>query len=118
MHECPGWARGVRADTPRETAYLINQMNSVTERLIGRPNRLVPITMRHWTDLIELDPIELQTKSISEAGPAKWPSEDEKMTSKRHRKAPRCARRGRPVVVQLGQRVLKGSLHEYMAHMR
>ena len=59
------------------------------------------------TDLIELYPTELSIKSISERGPAKWPSDDEKMMSWRHRKAPRCARRGRPVVVQLGRRVLK-----------
>ena len=63
--------------------------------------------MRQSKDLVELDPIELQTKSISEPGPAKWPSDDEKMTSWRHRKAPRCARRGRPEVVQLGQGVPK-----------
>ena len=53
----------------------------MTERLVGLPDRLVPITMHHWTELIELDPIELQTKSISECGPAKWPSEDEKNAS-------------------------------------
>ena len=63
--------------------------------------------MRQWNDLIEPDPTELAIKSISEPGPAKWPPEDEKMTSKRHRKAPRCARRGRPEVVRLGQGVLK-----------
>ena len=64
-------------------------------------------TMHHWKDLIKPDPTELSIKSISERGPAKWPSEDEKMTSWRHRKALRCARRGRPKVVQLGQRVLQ-----------
>ena len=59
--------------------------------------------MHQSKDLIELYPIELQTKSISEPRPAKWPSDDEKLTSWRHRKAPRCARRGRPEVVQLSR---------------
>ena len=78
--------------------------NFTTGRLLRLPDRLVPITMHHWTELIELDPIELQTKSISECGPAKRPSEDEKNASWRHRKAPRCARRGRPAVVRPGPR--------------
>ena len=102
-----GWERGVPADTTRETPYEKKQKNSRTRRLVGLPGRFTPITMRQWRDLIELYPTELSIKSISEPGPAKWPSDDEILTSWRHRKAPRCARRGRPKVVQLGQRVLQ-----------
>ena len=75
----------------------------MTDRLVGIPDRVCPITMRQSKDLVELDPIELQTKSISEPGPSKWLPEDEKMAPSRHRKAPRCARRGRPKVVERGQ---------------
>ena len=74
----------------------------MTGGLVGIAGRTRWITMHHWTDLMEIDPMELQTKSISEPGHAKWPSEDEKMTPWRHREAPRCARRGRPEVVQQG----------------
>ena len=104
LRSASGSARGVPAGTTREPGKEKKQKNSGTGRLLRLPDRLVPITMHHWTELIELDPIELQTKSISECGPAKWPSEDEKNASWRHRKAPRCARRGRPTVVRPGPR--------------
>ena len=70
--------------------------NSMTRRLLRLPDRLVLITkctIGQNSRYKELDPTELQTKSISERGPAKWPSKDEKNASWRHRKAPRCARR-------------------------
>ena len=102
-----GWERGGKSVTPRETTFPQSCGNSLTGRLLGIGGRAAPITMHQSKDLIELDPIELQTNSISEPGPAKWPSQDGKVTPWRHRKAPRCARRGRPPVVQLGQRELK-----------
>ena len=79
--------------TPRETAFQQSCGNSRTGGLLGIGGRAARITMHQSKDLIELDPIELQTNSISEPGPAKWPSQDEKKTPWRHRKAPRCARR-------------------------
>ena len=97
-------------DTPRETTFPQSCGNSQTGGLLGIGGcaaRIRVITMHQSRDLIELDPIELQTNSSSEHGPAKWPSQDEKRTHWRQRKAPRCARRGRPPVVQLGPRELK-----------
>ena len=54
-----------RLSAPRETAFPQSCGNSVTGRLLGiGGGRAAPITMHHSKDLIELDPIELQTNSI------------------------------------------------------
>ena len=63
--------------TPRETTFPHICGSSVTGGLLGVGGRAARITMHQSKDLIELDPIELQTNSISELGPAKWPSQDE-----------------------------------------
>ena len=67
--------------TPRETTFPHICGNSVTGRLLGIGGRAAPITMHQSKDLIELDPIDLQTNSISETGPAKWQTKNDALAS-------------------------------------
>ena len=113
LYKHSGWERGGKSVTPRKITFPQSCGNSITGRLLGIGAGAAPITMHQSKDLIELDSIELQTNPISEPGPAKWPSQDEKMTPWRHRKAPCCARRGQTPArssVQLGRRAAEDGL--------
>ena len=76
-YRAPG-GYGASQPTPRVKRHM-EKKNSVTDRLVDLAGRLTSITMHQSTDLIELDPIELQTKSISNPGPANGRPKTKKM---------------------------------------
>ena len=65
-----GWVRARAARTLRETYLWTYSNNSPRGRLLRHADRLAPITMHHWTDLIEPDLMEPQTLAIGDHGPA------------------------------------------------